>query len=222
MKALVFAAGLGTRLGEYTRSHPKALVEVGGAPMLMHVLRRLADAGVTEAVVNVHHFADQIIDYLKRHNDMAGLTVNVSHERELLLETGGGILQAMELLDPDGPFIIHNADILTDFSLADMLHAFNEKNDCESMLLVADRSTSRYLLLEETMKMRGWTNISTGQLRPASLVATSDLKRRAFGGVHVFSPGLLPALKEYNSPLKAAGAECNTSGICRFSIMNFY
>ena len=222
MKALVFAAGLGTRLGEYTRNHPKALVKAGGEPMLMRVLQRLADAGVTEVVVNVHHFAEQIIDYLERHTCDLNMTIKVSHEQEMLLETGGGILQAVELLAPDAPFIIHNADILTDFSLADMMAAFQAKADCDSMLLVAERDTSRYLLLADDMRMRGWTNITTAQLRPASLMSASGLKRRAFGGVHVFSPRLLPVLERYNELLRASGAASNRHGICRFSIMDFY
>ncbi|MDE6286080.1 MAG: NTP transferase domain-containing protein [Muribaculaceae bacterium] len=222
MKALVFAAGLGTRLGEYTRNHPKALVEVGGAPMLLHVLRRLKDAGVDEVVVNVHHFAEQIIDFLSGVSDELGMTVKVSHERELLLETGGGILEAVRLLQPDGPFIIHNADILTDFNLTTMAEAFGTKSLHGATLLVGSRSTSRYLLLDDEMRMRGWTNVTTGQLRPAGLPSADGLLRRAFGGVHIFSPQLLPALQAYNDEKVASGAECNSGGICRFSIMDFY
>ncbi len=222
MKALVFAAGLGTRLGEYTRNHPKALVEVGGSPMLMHVLRRLKSAGVTEVVVNVHHFAEQIIEFLKAAADELAMTVKVSHEKELLLETGGGILEAMPLLEPDGPFIIHNADILTDFSLEQMTESFSNTAPEGSMLLVAERKTSRYLLLDDGRRMRGWTNITTGQVKPAGLDVAAQLKRRAFGGVHVFSPALLPALRRYNDARIASGAECNSRGTARFSIMDFY
>lgn len=222
MKALVFAAGLGTRLGEYTRSHPKALVEVGGVPMLLHVLRRLSNAGVTEAVVNVHHFAEQIFDFLNDVGESLNMTVRVSHEKDLLLETGGGILEAEDILRPDGPFIIHNADILTDFSLDDMLHAYEEKASGGAALLVAKRDTSRYLLFDGDMRMRGWTNVSTGQVRPAGASVARDYSMRAFGGVHIFSPALLPALRIYNNSRVAAGAECNAHGICRFSVMDFY
>ena len=116
MKAVVFAAGLGTRMGEFTKSHPKALVEVGGRTMLERVLVRLRESGVREVVVNVHHFAEQIIEYL-RANDSFGLDLHVSHERELLLETGGGILAAEKWLGGNEPVIVHNADILTDFPL---------------------------------------------------------------------------------------------------------
>ena len=125
MKAIVFAAGLGTRLYPLTESIPKALVEVGGKPMLLRVLEKLRDAGIHEIVINVHHFPDMIIDYL-RSNDGFGLKIMISDERGHLLDTGGGILAARNYLDDGEPFIAHNADILTDFNLSEMITRHNE------------------------------------------------------------------------------------------------
>lgn len=222
MKAIVFAAGLGTRLGEFTREHPKALVEVGGVPMLERVLQKLSRAGIDEVVVNVHHFADQICDYLAG-RDYGGMKLHISLERELLLETGGGILAAMRLTDfTREPLLIHNADILTDFPLQEMT-ARHRADGAEATLLTAERRTSRYLLFDPaTRLMQGWTNVTTGEVRPAGLTPSPGMLRRAFGGVHVASPELLVKLQAYNDILREAGAEADSRGICRFSIMKFY
>lgn len=222
MKAIVFAAGLGTRLGDFTREHPKALVEVGGMPMLGRVLHKLRDAGVGEAVVNVHHFAGQIIDYLNA-NSVPGLDVHVSVESELLLETGGGILAALPLLgDLDEPLLLHNSDILTDFPLDEMLSR-HVASEAEATLLVAERRTQRYLLFDgQSELMQGWTNIATGQVRPDGLTVRDTMKMRAFGGVHIMSPRILSALRAYNDRLLASGTTADSRGICRFSVMDFY
>ncbi len=220
MKAVVFAAGLGTRMGEFTKSHPKALVEVGGRTMLERVLVRLRESGVREVVVNVHHFAEQIIEYL-RANDSFGLDLHVSHERELLLETGGGILAAGAWLGGNEPVIVHNADILTDFPLDEMVAA-HRSTGADATLLVAGRETSRYLLFDRDGRMHGWTNVATGAVRPDGFRPDSDMAFRAFGAVHVIEPSLLDAMKAYNDNLVARGAEADSRGICRFSIMDFY
>lgn len=221
MKAIVFAAGLGTRLGEFTKSHPKALVEVGGQTMLQRVLLKLRDYGIEEAVVNVHHFADQIVDYLKANGNF-GMQLHISREDELLLETGGGLLAAARYLDGDDrQFVVHNADILTDFPLDEMVAAHRSRGS-EATLLVAARDTQRYLLFDAGCRMRGWTNIATGELRPGTLASAEGFDLRAFGGVHVFSLSLLHSLKAYNDMLVASGAEADSRGLCRFSIMNFY
>ena len=120
MKAMIFAAGLGTRLKPFTDFHPKALAEVCGRPMLGVVIERLKMAGISEIIVNVHHFADQIVDYLHRNNDF-GVRLHISDETSELLDTGGGILAARRWLDGDEPFVVHNADILTDVDIAGML-----------------------------------------------------------------------------------------------------
>lgn len=194
MKAIVFAAGLGTRLYPLTKSMPKALVEVGGKPMLLRVLEKLRDAGIHEIVINVHHFPDMIIDYL-RSNDGFGLKIMISDERGHLLDTGGGILAARNDLDDGEPFIAHNADILTDFNLSEMITRHNESG-ADVTLLSADRSSSRYLLFDEAHRMVGWTNTKTGEVKPAGLKSDS-LHRLAFGGVHVISPTVFGKLEEY-------------------------
>lgn len=194
MKAIVFAAGLGTRLYPLTESMPKALVEVGGKPMLLRVLEKLRDAGIHEIVINVHHFPDMIIDYL-RSNDGFGLKIMISDERGHLLDTGGGILAARNYLDDGEPFIAHNADILTDFNLSEMIIRHNESG-ADVTLLSADRPSSRYLLFDEEQRMRGWTNTKTGEVKPAG-INSDGLRRLAFGGVHVISPTVFGKLEEY-------------------------
>lgn len=197
MKAMIFAAGLGTRLGQITQSCPKALVEVGGEPMLKRVILKLKAAGVREMVVNVHHRADDIIEYL-RANGNFGLDIRISDERSQLLDTGGGLLKARPMLDGAEPILLHNADILTDFDIAGMLSA-HEDSGADATLLVADRKTSRYLLFDRDMKMTGWENVRTGEVRsPWPGFNRSDSGPLAFGGVHIVSPTVFPALENYS------------------------
>lgn len=194
MKALVFAAGLGTRLKPFTLTHPKALAPVAGKPMLQRVIEKLTEQGVTEIIVNVHHFPDQIIDFLHANN--FDVTLRISDERDLLLDTGGGLLAARKWLDcGDEPFIIHNADILTDFDLRPMVDA-HTASGAMATLLVADRTSSRMLLFDRQLSMRGWANMATGETRPSGLDA-SALLPLAFGGVHVASPSIFTALERY-------------------------
>ena len=118
MKAMIYAAGLGTRLRPLTDDRPKALIEVGGKPMLQHVIENIKKAGITRAVVNVHHFAGKVIDFLDRNGNF-GIDIAISDESDRLLDTGGGLLKARPLLDGDEPILLHNADILTDLDLRD-------------------------------------------------------------------------------------------------------
>lgn len=220
MKALVFAAGLGTRLGEFTKEHPKALVEVDGTPMLGRVLLKLRDAGISDVTVNVYHFAQQIKDYLAA-NDEFGMLLHISDETGMLLETGGGMLAAARYLDGDEPVVVHNADILTDFPLAEMISR-HSASGADATLLVAKRDTARYIMFAPDGRMEGWTNISTGQCRPEGFVPQAAMLRRAFGGVHVVSPRILAALARYNDARVSAGAAADAHGVSRFSIMDFY
>ncbi|MCC8114561.1 MAG: nucleotidyltransferase family protein [Bacteroidales bacterium] len=194
MKAMIFAAGLGTRLKPFTLHHPKAMAEVGGVPMLERVMRKFIDFGVDELVVNVHHFSQQIIDFIHAHEPW-GVPIHISDESSELLDTGGGILAARQWLDGDEPFFVHNADILTNFPLDEMWRAHLATRPL-STLLVAHRSTSRYLLMDSEMRMRGWTNQKTGQVLPPDL-SLSGLEPWAFGGVHILSPRVFTKLKEY-------------------------
>jgi NDP-sugar pyrophosphorylase family protein len=199
-QAMIFAAGLGTRLKPLTDTMPKALVPVGGQPLLYHVVMRLKEAGFERIVVNVHHFADQIIDYLKV-NENFGLDIRISDEREQLLETGGGIKKAMPLFDPNSPILIHNVDILSNLDLRRL------PMDAP-LLVVSQRQTKRYLLFDDDMRLQGWTNIETGELKgPVADSHLSLLQKLAFSGIHVFHPSLTPLLGEWQD---------------RFPIMDFY
>lgn len=193
MKALVFAAGIGSRLKPFTLHHPKALAEVGGIPMLARVITKLRDAGVDEMVVNVHHFAGQIIEFLEANNNF-GVKIHISDETGELLDTGGGLLKARGWLDGYEPFIVHNADILTDFDINEMVRFHNE-NQADATLLVAPRKTSRYLYFDN--RLRGWMNISTGEARPQGFLPGESMTPYAFGGVHVVSPKIFDRLAQY-------------------------
>lgn len=191
MQAMIFAAGLGTRLKPLTDTMPKALVEVGGEPLLRRVVVRLKDAGFTRIVVNVHHFADQIIDYLAANNNF-GLDIRISDEREMLLDTGGGIKRARGLFDHSAPILIHNVDILSNVDLA-RFYAMGREND--ATLLVSWRETKRYLLFDEERMLRGWTNIGTGEVRsPYADLQVEAMQKYAFSGIHVLSPRLFDSM----------------------------
>ena len=156
MKAMVFAAGLGTRLRPLTDHQPKALVNVGGVPMLERVILRLKGAGFDDITVNVHHFGEQIIDFLQTKR-YAGVTIHISDERDLLLDTGGGILKAKPFLEGNEPFLVHNADIMTDIDLG-ALYRHHLAHRAEATLVVSQRNTSRYLLFDAQQRLQGWTN----------------------------------------------------------------
>lgn len=208
MKAMVFAAGLGTRLKPFTEAHPKALFPVCGQPLLFHVLSRLRAAGYTDVVVNVHHFTDQITSYLSAHD--WGLRIAVSDESSALLETGGGIAHARSLLLPsDGPFLVHNVDIISNLDLA--WFRAQMRSDALSTLLVSERDTQRYLLFRpEDMRLVGWTHLGTGEVRsPYPDLDPSECQRYAFAGIHNISPAIF-----------AAFDALGFSG--RFSIIDFY
>lgn len=196
MKAMIFAAGLGTRLRPLTNDRPKALIEVGGKPMLEHVIKRLAVAGFDEITINIHHFGQMIIDFLDK-NDNFGLNLHISDERDKLLDTGGGILKAREFLDGNEPFLVHNADILTTLDLNAMVE-YHKCHNSVATLLVKKRDTQRYFLFDSGYRLNGWINKKTGEINPSTLtIEEKHLIERAFGGIHVISPSLFPLLEEY-------------------------
>ena len=200
-QAMIFAAGLGTRLKPLTDTMPKALVPVAGEPLLHHVIMKLKDAGFERIVVNVHHFADQIIDYLDANGNF-GLDIRISDERNGLLETGGGIKAARALFDQETPILIHNVDILSNVDLSLL---YESANDAEATLLVSPRVTKRYLLFDQSMRLNGWRNIETGEHKgPCS---ANNPQMYAFSGIHVFSPSLFPLMDEWPE---------------RFGIVDFY
>ena len=207
MKAMIFAAGLGTRLRPLTDTMPKALVPVCGNPLLFHVITKLKAAGYTELVVNVHHFAGQIREYLAAHD--FGLPISISDETGELLETGGGIAHAKDLLLPTNePFLIHNVDILSNLDIP--WFRSQTRPEALSTLLVSERETSRYLLFDGEMRMVGWTNVATGEVRsPYPDLNPDHYHKLAFSGIHNISPAIFDAFEQ-----------AGFTG--RFPIMDFY
>ncbi|MBO4757524.1 MAG: nucleotidyltransferase family protein [Bacteroidales bacterium] len=207
MKAMIFAAGLGTRLKPITDTIPKALVPVCGEPLLKHVITRLKAAGIDDIVVNVHHFADQIISYLEQ-NDF-GVRISVSDESDRLLETGGGIFHARDLLlSPEGRFLVHNVDILSDLDIRAFMDAW--RPGALASLLVSPRKTQRYLLFDNDMRLVGWTNLSTGEIRsPYPGLDPSGYTMLAFSGIHQMSDDVFGVMES-----EGMGE--------RFPIMDFY
>ena len=205
MKAMIFAAGLGTRLKPITDTLPKALVPVGGEPLLSHVIRKLVSAGYDHLVVNVHHFPDQIIGYLQQHD--FGVPIDISDERDGLLETGGGVLHARPFLEGE-PFLVHNVDILSNLDLA--WFRAQHRPDALATLLVSERETSRYLLFRDDGRLAGWTNVTTGEVRsPYPDLDPSACRRLAFSGIHYMGAGIFQAMDALGMP-------------ARFPIMDFY
>ena len=193
-QAMIFAAGLGTRLKPLTDTMPKALVRVGGQPLLWHVVMKLRAAGFERIVVNVHHFAQQIVDYIEANNRF-GLDIRISDETGGLLETGGGIKKAQPLFDASSPILIHNVDILSNLDLQAVYEAG------QSVLVVSERQTKRYLQFDDDQRLIGWKNIETGQVKGR------EGRSLAFSGIHVFSPSLFPLMASWPD---------------RFPIMDFY
>ena len=203
---MIFAAGLGTRLKPLTDTMPKALVRVGNQPLLWHVLMKLKAAGFERIVVNVHHFAQQIIDYLEA-NQRFGLDIIISDETGGLLETGGGIKKARPLFSGDAPVLIHNVDILSNADLT-AFYDHAQEQQADALLMVSERKTKRYLLFDDDNVLHGWTNIETGELRPATLRREQiSLHQKAFSGIHVLSPQLFPLMDDMPE---------------RFGIIDFY
>lgn len=208
---MILAAGLGTRLKPLTDTMPKALVPVGGKPLLELNIRKLQAQGYDRFVVNIHHFAQQIVDYVGQ-QDYAPL-VRFSDETEALLETGGGLKKAAPLFVDDEPVLIHNVDILdnVDYDWFSRQHQADE----DAVLLVSRRKTKRYLLFDNAMRLMGWKNVETGEVKsPYEYIRRTGLSQHgeplnmfAFSGIHSFSPRLFPLMDRFPD---------------RFSIIDFY
>lgn len=182
MKAMIFAAGLGTRFKPWTDKHPKALAIVNGKSLLQRNVEYLQEYGITDVVVNVHHFADQIIDAVKDNNGW-GSNIVISDETKEVLETGGGLLHAKDLLTGNEPFITLNVDILTDLDINKLL-VFHRQHDPLISFGVSDRSTSRYFLFDDTDRLCGWRNVKTGEEKIS--IHKNDLHQKAYSCVVVF------------------------------------
>lgn len=225
MQSMIFAAGLGTRLKPLTDRIPKALVRVGGKPLIEYVLKNLVAAGSKRIVVNVHHFANQIIEYLQQNN--FGVDIRVSDETEMLLDTGGGIKNAAPFFNTSEPVLIHNVDILSNVDLRALYNYACEaeiEQKVDAVLLVSLRKTKRYLIFNKDMRLVGWTNVDTGEVKSPyetlhELTFTQPYDNNnvtneqygytlfAFSGIHVIGNKVFEAMNE-----------CSAN----FPIMDFY
>ena len=210
MKAIVFAAGIGSRLKPFTDHHPKALAPVAGVPAIQRVVEKLVKAGADTVFVNVHHFASQICDFLDSHN--FGVPVVVSDESGWLLDTGGGLAKfwreqaLLRSLPDDETIIVHNSDIITDFPISELAAAEGDA----AILVDGKRVSTRGFLFDSQGRLRGWHNTAKGLVRPQDL-NTEGLRAAAFGGVHRVTPKVLKQISDY------AG-----DGLHPFSIVDFY
>lgn len=208
MNIFILAAGLGTRLKPLTDTMPKALVPVGGRPLLQILIEKIKrECNDPEIVINIHHFAEQIIGFVEAQQGF-GLPVSFSDERELLLETGGGLKQAAPLFKNNEPILIHNVDILSNVDLGAFYQQHADDPDVAATLIVSERTTKRYLLFDDDNRLVGWTNIETGEVRsPYKDLEVERCRKFAFSGIHIVSQSLLPLMDKWPA---------------RFPIMDFY
>ena len=205
MKAMIFAAGMGTRLKPLTDSIPKALIPVGGIPLLEHVILKVKAAGFSDIIINVHHFHNQIIDFLQTKNNF-DINIAISDERNQLLETGGGLKKAQWFLDDKAPFLVHNVDILSNVDLK-TLYEQHLQNAALATLVVSQRESMRYFLFDEQHNLKGWIHEKTGETKPNHIDNISDLQKLAFSGIQIISNEVFQLMQ--NFPYK-------------FSITDFY
>jgi NDP-sugar pyrophosphorylase family protein len=205
MKAMIFAAGLGTRLRPLTDTMPKALVSIGGKPLLEHVIEKLKAASFDEIIINVHHFSEQIVDFLRIKNNF-GIRIAISDESDSLLETGGGIRRASWFFDDGKPFLVHNVDILSNIDLQ-QLYTAHLKNNSLATLAVSSRNSTRYLLFDNKWRLQGWRNSITGETRPQGKKLSETLNALAFSGIQVLSPQVFELMHSFPE---------------KFSIIDFY
>lgn len=228
MKAMIFAAGLGTRLKPLTDTLPKALVPVCGKPLIEHVSRKLLAAGIDSAVVNIHYFADKVEGWINAQEwivtgdaePAAGeMHIDVSDERALLLETGGAVLQARRFLEGCGRFLIHNVDILSNCDLK--WFESQVTDDAVATLLVSERNTTRFLLFApDTMRLVGWMNTDTGDYHVTSAdIDPAACRALAFSGIHILSDRVLGLMQKY---VEERGLPADEAAGVRFPIMSFY
>ena len=186
MKGFILAAGLGTRLKPWTDRHPKALVPVGGIPMLERVIDKFHRSGITDITINCFHFADQIKEFLLQ----KGWKVNIVDENPLLLETGGAILNAASFLEGDEPVLVHNVDILSNANFNSLEQA-HINSEAVATLLVSERESSRKLIFDPDRRLRGWHSSATDEYRPAGFTPDSQDSELAFSGIYIISPSII-------------------------------
>lgn len=192
MNAMIFAAGLGTRLRPLTNDRPKALVEINGITMLEMALRKMESAGISRVIVNVHHFRDKMLEFIRNYQS-ATMEVVVSDESDQLLDTGGGLLKARSLFMPDEPILLYNVDIVTTASLPQFID-FHTKYDPVVSMMVKQRPTSRYLMFNKEMQLSGWQNTKTGE----KIICREADQYENFGfqGIHIVSPCIFDLITE--------------------------
>ena len=183
MKAMLLAAGFGTRLKPFTEYHPKALAIVNNKTLLQHNIQYLQQFGIYDIIVNVHHFADQIIETIER-NEGWGSNISISDETDAVLETGGGLKKAVSFFDDEENFVLMNVDVLTDMPLDKMI-AYHHSNSPLATLATTSRKTSRYFLFNENDELCGWRNVETGAEKIVK--ASNVLHQKAFSGIHVIN-----------------------------------
>lgn len=231
MNALIFAAGLGTRLKPLTDTMPKAMVPINGKPLVQILIEKLKQIGVEEIVINVHHFAQQIIDFVQANNSF-GISIKFSDETDMLLETGGGLKKAAKLFSNNDPILVHNVDILSNADLKTLYQngtSYMVNGTCGALLLVSPRKTQRYLIFDADNRLVGWTNLATGQIKspypdlmahdgeigyfdaPDDQASARPLRGMgglyAFSGIQVFNPEILGMMDAWEG---------------KFSIIDFY
>ena len=196
--AMILAAGLGTRLGAMTQDKPKALVALNGKPLLQHCIEDLIANGFHHIVINVHHFGEQIIDFVEQHHFDAD--IQISDERDLLMDTGGGIVKATPLFKDSKAVLVHNVDIISDVSLGEMSRQFLDSGD-DAWLLTQDRETNRKLLFDEDNQLVGWTNKAerkfkwVNEERSGVSTGSTTLNEMAFSGLHFFRSDLFASFE---------------------------
>ncbi len=192
MKAMIFAAGKGTRLQPLTNNTPKALIKFNGIPLLELVIKKLISSGVTEIIINVHYLANQILDFLKIKNNF-GIRIEISDETEELLDTGGGLKKASWFFDDNKPFILYNVDVISDINIEEMI-SFHIKNKALVTLAVRLRTSSRYFLFNDKQELSGWENVKTRE-RIISR-SSENYTSMAFSGIHIINPSIFAALMQ--------------------------
>jgi len=203
---MIFAAGLGTRLKPLTDTQPKALVPVDGKPLLQHIIGKLKQSGFDEIIINIHHFGQQIIDFVEANNHF-GIRIEFSDERDQLLDTGGGIKKAAWFFDDGKPFLVHNVDILSNIDLTELYQAHLKSNPLAT-LVCSERQTARYLLFDHDDHLQGWINESTGEIKsPFPDFNSSDHQKFAFSGIHVLQPSIFRYMQNFPD---------------KFSLIDFY
>lgn len=194
VKALLFAAGLGTRLKEHTLDKPKALVYLAGKPLLQHAIEHLMRFGISDVTINVFHFADQVIAFLNENNSF-GINIHISDESGQLLDTGGGLKKAGIFLKGNEPILIYNVDVFSNLNL-NVLLKYHQVHKALATLVVRSRETSRYLMIDKKMQLAGWRNNLTGETRISRQESFADATPLAFSGIQLIKPELLDLITE--------------------------